>query len=138
MDTRAFDRLGKAKYVGLTTFRKNGEEVSTPIWIAPGPGKAGVLYAFTAASTGKVKRIRNNPCVRIAPSDFRGKPKGPAVEAVARFVPESEEGMADRALNAKYPIAKRLLGLLRPFRSSYSRVYLEFRPAAGQEASRSA
>ena len=82
-----FEQLGKAKYVSLTTFRKNGEGVATAIWIAPNPIEPDVLYAFTAESTGKVKRIRNNPRVLIAPSDLRGNVTGPSLEGVARILP---------------------------------------------------
>ena len=65
------------KYLSLETFRKNGEGVRTPIWFAAEKdGGAAVLYIYTIADTGKVKRIRNNPRVRIAPCDMRGNVTG--------------------------------------------------------------
>lgn len=59
------------KYVSLSTSRRNGEAVDTPVWIAPmSGGRAGFT---TAADSGKVKRIRNDPSVTVVPSDMRGK-----------------------------------------------------------------
>jgi hypothetical protein len=53
-------------YINLTTFRKIGQEVPTPVWFAEMDGK---LYVFTGAQTGKAKRIRANGRARVAPSD---------------------------------------------------------------------
>ena len=62
--------LSEEKYVSLTTYRRNGDPVATPVWIAPlAGGRAGFT---TAADSGKVKRIRANPSVTLAPSDIRG------------------------------------------------------------------
>ena len=60
----------KAKYVSLVTFRKSGVEVRTPVWIAPFNGKH---YVFSEAKAGKVKRLRNNPAIKMALCDVRGK-----------------------------------------------------------------
>ncbi len=67
-----FDALGGERYVRLSTFRKSGAAVPTPVWFA----RLGEnLYVVTGRNTGKVKRIRNNPDVTLAPSDFGGRPK---------------------------------------------------------------
>ena len=59
------------KYVLLTTFRKNGDGVATPVWIVSLPdGTAGFT---TEVDSGKVKRIRNNPSVTLQPCNLRGK-----------------------------------------------------------------
>jgi hypothetical protein len=62
------------KYLLLTTFRKAGTAVPTPIWFAEDNDK---LYVKTRADSGKTKRIRNNPQVRVAPCTIRGKVTGP-------------------------------------------------------------
>jgi len=67
--TQSFDPA-KATYVSLVTYRKNGVEVKTPVWIAPLDGKH---YVFSEAKAGKVKRLRNNSAVKIALCDVKGK-----------------------------------------------------------------
>ena len=68
--------------ISLETYRRNGEPVRTPVWFLE---ENGTLYVHTGGSTGKVKRIRQNPKVRIAPSTFRGKPKTEYIEARAEL-----------------------------------------------------
>jgi PPOX class probable F420-dependent enzyme len=70
------DQLGAEKYVLLTTFRRDGRAVPTPVWVVR-DGDA--LAVWTAADSGKVKRIRRSGRVTVAPCDVRGKPHGPAV-----------------------------------------------------------
>ena len=70
------------KVISLETYRKNGEPVRTPVWFLEANG---ILYVHTDDSTGKVKRIRKNPKVRVAPSHFRGKPKAEYVNARAEL-----------------------------------------------------
>ncbi len=76
-------------YARLTTFRKSGEPVSTPVWFALGPGHERV-YVFTDVESGKVRRIRNDPRVGLAPSGFRGRPRGAEVRAEARVLDRAE------------------------------------------------
>jgi len=87
------------KYLNLETYRKNGKPVPTPVWFAQDDG---VLYVYTNVNTGKVKRIRNNPRVRLAPCDARGKPKGTWVEGQARIVDAAEADRGHQLLNQKY------------------------------------
>ena len=76
------EALGSAKYLALETKKKDGTVVSTPVWcIRDGDS----LRVTTQGSSWKVKRIRNNPSVRVAPCSMRGKPKGEFVEAVAEL-----------------------------------------------------
>jgi PPOX class probable F420-dependent enzyme len=70
----------REKVISLETYRRNGEPVRTPVWFLE---ENGILYVHTDDSTGKVKRIRRNPKVRVAPSHFRGKPKAEYVDARA-------------------------------------------------------
>src|SRR6202140_275486 len=75
------------KYISLTSFRKNGIQVATPVWFGESGDK---LYVMTRSDMGKTKRIRNNPQVRVAPSTMRGKVTGPEYAAVARSLPPEE------------------------------------------------
>jgi uncharacterized protein len=96
-DIADFDRH---RYMSLATFRRNGAEVKTPVWFAAADGK---LYVFTAGDSGKVKRLRRSPRVRIAPSDARGRARGAWQDAAARIISETRAiERACVALRAKY------------------------------------
>ena len=71
-----FTALGDEAFVSLTTFRRTGEPVPTPVWIAK-DGDA--LVVTTPAESGKVKRLRNNPLVELRPSSRTGKVADDAV-----------------------------------------------------------
>jgi PPOX class probable F420-dependent enzyme len=79
----SFGDVAAAKYVLLTTFRKDGTPVSTPLWAALDGDR---LLMWTVTDSWKVKRIRRNPRVTVAACDVRGNPKGPAVEATAEIL----------------------------------------------------
>jgi uncharacterized protein len=96
------------KYLNLETYRKNGTAVATPVWFAEGPG---VIYIYSLANAGKVKRIRNIPRVRVMPCDIRGNPKGEWVEARARILDAAEAERAHKLLDKKYGLIKRIGGL---------------------------
>ena len=106
MATNLTSTFSGRKYLSLESFRKNGQGVATPIWFAE---DSGILYAYSEAGAGKVKRIRNNPRVRVAPCDARGRLEGEWVEAQARIVDGDEAGRAERLLAEKYGFQKRLL-----------------------------
>ena len=72
---------GKGHTTILTSFRRNGMGVGSPVGTVASQGK---LYFMTAASTGKVKRLVNNPLVTVAPGTFKGEALGPAIEGTAR------------------------------------------------------
>ena len=85
----------------LTTFRRDGTPVGTPI----NPVVAGDrIYFRTWNTTGKLKRIRNNPLVTLAPSTLGGRPTGPAILARARILEGAEARHAARLLGGKFPI----------------------------------
>jgi PPOX class probable F420-dependent enzyme len=105
MNTPYFDPAAE-KYVSLATYRRNGVEVKTPVWIAK---VAGRYYVFSAGDAGKVKRIRTTPRVRLAPCDVRGEVRGPWIEARARIVVDpSLIAEVRRALRSKYGLLMRL------------------------------
>ncbi|HEX9000816.1 MAG TPA: PPOX class F420-dependent oxidoreductase [Blastocatellia bacterium] len=100
-------------YLNLESYRKTGEAIRTPLWFAEGDG---VLYFYTVAHSYKVKRIQNNPRVRIAPCDVRGNLKGDWIDASARRLDADEASHADGLLNQKYGWQKRLLNFLAKLR----------------------
>lgn len=91
------------RYISLTTFRKNGAGVPTPVWFGEDDGK---LYVMTRSDMGKSKRIRNNTKVTVAPCTIRGKLTGPGFAATARILPKQEHAKARRAINRKYWMAR--------------------------------
>lgn len=112
--------------MALTTYRKTGAPVSTPIWFAQ---VGDHLYCLTEPAAGKLKRLRNNPKVDVAPSNARGKPQGPSVPALAReLTVETERQVADAALSKKYGIQKSLFQLLWKLQR-VTPTFIEIRPA---------
>jgi uncharacterized protein len=97
--------LPTSEYVSLTTFRRTGDPVATPVWAAAiGPE----LVVWTRADSGKVKRLRHTSRVTVAPCDVRGRLLGPAVEATGSFVPEEEWPRALAALRRRYGLRFRV------------------------------
>jgi len=92
--------LGSTPYVSVATWRKNGKEVRTPVWVARSGER---LYVFTEGKSGKVKRIRNDGRSAVAPCDVRGNVKGDFTPAHARIVEDAATiERAYAALKAKY------------------------------------
>ena len=91
------------KYVSLTTFRKNGLGVKTPVWFAEENDR---VYVMTRSDSGKYKRIRNNPQVKLAPCTMSGKIIGPDFAGQARVLPEAQWPDAKKALRRKYWTAR--------------------------------
>lgn len=102
----AFDRFVNQRTILLTSFRRDGTPVGTPVNIAVEGARA-----FVRTYDTTWKRIRSNSTVEIAPSTMRGKPTGPAIRARARLLAGSEAERASRSLNKKHPI---LHGVLVP------------------------
>ena len=91
--------LPSTTYVSLTTFRRTGVPVSTPVWAAP---DGDTLLVWTRTDSGKVKRLRHTTRVTCAPCTFRGRVEGPEVDGVAEFVPHPEWPGALAALRRAY------------------------------------
>lgn len=99
MGSSAIDVLGEQKYVRLTTFRRDGTPVATPVWqVRDGDH----LLVITNGRTGKVKRLRHTPRVLLAPCDPRGRVKPGTAEV---------EGSAE--LFTDLPEIERLAALLK-------------------------
>ncbi|MES1246363.1 MAG: PPOX class F420-dependent oxidoreductase [Actinomycetota bacterium] len=98
------EELQRAKYVSLTTFKRDGSPVSTPVWVA---GDDGRLLVWTGATTWKAKRIRRDPHVRIGPCTASGKPLGDAVDGEAAILEETDR--VEQLLARKYGLVYRVV-----------------------------
>src|SRR5436305_9386963 len=125
-DTEATGSIGDLrghKYCVLVSYRKNGQPIPSPLWFGVADGK---LYFQTSPTGYKVKRITNNPEVRVAPCTSRGKPTGPPFVGKARVLSESEGAKAESALRSNYGIGRRIYTV---FSGSVDSVYVEVTPA---------
>lgn len=106
--------LADAQFVLLTTFRRDGTAVPTPVWVAP---LDGALAVWTAASTGKVTRIRRNGSVTVAECDRRGEPLSEPVPGTAVLLDAAGSRRVRGAVRRKYGLLGLLLTTLIPLRS---------------------
>jgi len=97
--TGSIDEIGGSKRALLVTYRRDGTPVPTPVWAARA---GGVLYVRTERSSGKVKRLRRDPRLLVAPCTMRGSPLGPPLEASATVLAGEEERAAEHALATRY------------------------------------
>jgi uncharacterized protein len=104
--TGSFDHVRGHKYALIVTFKRSGEAVPTPVWF--GLDAEGRLYFRTGTEVAKLRRIRNNPRVLVAPCTLRGKPRGRSVEGTARELPEEEWERAEAAVASNYGLGRRL------------------------------
>ena len=103
-----FAPFARQRTVLLTTYRRDGTPVGTPVSIAVEGDRA---FFRTYDKAWKSKRLRRNPAVTVAPSTMRGKATGPAIYAHARLLSGDEATHAARALARKHPL---LHGILVP------------------------
>ncbi len=92
------------KYLAIESYRKNGEAIRTPVWFVENQR---TLYVRTDSDTGKAKRMRRNPRIRIAPCNAGGTLKGGWVEAEAKFATDEEAEQAYQLLRRKYGLQYR-------------------------------
>jgi PPOX class probable F420-dependent enzyme len=129
--TGDFGSLRGAKYTLLVTFKRSGDPVPTPVWA--GLADNGRMYVRTEPESAKVRRLRNDPHVRVAASNVRGKPRGPLIEGRARVVPDDEEDYAERAIAEHFGLGRRI------YESTVGAaagpmIYIEVSPAGQREA----
>lgn len=127
-----FDALEGEEYALVVTFRRSGQPVPTPMWFGLRDGRA---YVRSLADAGKIKRLRHNPGVRVAPCTVRGRPTGPFADGVARILTADKSEIAEAALDRHYGLRRRL------YESAGSRlgvqtVYVELVPRGATAASR--
>jgi len=106
MDTASLRALDRERYVSLETFRRTGRAVPTPVWFALTGDR---FYVFTEAASGKMKRLRNDARVRLAPCNVRGRVHGnPFAGRAVRTDDPDTIARAYAALHAKYGWQMRL------------------------------
>ena len=101
----ALESLERERYVLLTTFRRDGRAVSTPVWAAR-DGDA--LVVWSVADAGKVKRLRHTSRVTVAPCDVRGRPTAEPVPGRAVLLDAAGTDRVRAALARKYGLLGRL------------------------------
>ena len=114
-----FAALTGEEFALLVTFRRSGEPVPTPVWFGMHDDR---LYVESLVDAGKVKRLRHDRHVRVAPCTFRGKPTGPFADGVGQMLEAAEEEVAESALDRHYGLRRRLyvrLGARLGVRSAY-------------------
>lgn len=110
MSAGRLEELTKHKYINLETYKKSGRPVRTTVWFMIDNN---LVYVATSPDTGKAKRLRNNPSVRIVPSGYNGEPKGEWINGKTRFVEDSEAERAIQLRKKKYGMQARLAGMFR-------------------------
>lgn len=114
------EALGRKNTLLLTTFRKDGRGVRTPVWVVARDGK---LYVRTGADSGKVKRLRHDPRVELIPATITGSPMGPPIAGTARILDEG--AWIDAALSRKYHLQKAAVDFLLRALGKTERAWLE-------------
>jgi uncharacterized protein len=104
-DTSPARRLAEGKYLLVTSYRKNGTPVATPVWVVADGDSLGV---WTVADSWKVKRIRARADVLVGPCDVRGRPTGDQVPATAEICDAATTARYRRLMARKYGIVGRL------------------------------
>lgn len=105
MSDTPLDRLGAGKYLLITSYRKNGTPVPTPVWVVRDGDTLGV---WTVADSWKVKRIRARADILVGPCDLRGNPTGDPVPATAEICDAGTTAHYRRLITRKYGITGRL------------------------------
>ena len=122
---RAADHpLASAKYVAMTTFRRTGVPVTTPVWFAPSLDEPGSFAVITVDGTGKTKRLAHTHTVELQACDVRGRvaPGAPTFGGTARVVRDAADiASVRRAVVAKYGLLARLSDLTDPLASLVGR-----------------
>ncbi|SER99294.1 PPOX class F420-dependent oxidoreductase [Actinokineospora terrae] len=101
----AWTALGEGKYLLVTTFKRDGTPVATPVWVAVDGTD---LVFWTVRDSGKVKRLRRDPRVEVGPCDLRGNPLGESTAARARLLDDPTSDHVRRLIQRKYGILGRL------------------------------
>jgi PPOX class probable F420-dependent enzyme len=102
----SFEPFRKRRTALLTTYKRDGTPVATPVTIAVDGDRA---YVRTWDSAWKAKRMRNNPAVLVAPSTMRGRIRGEAIAARSRLLDGDEARRAARAIARRQPILQGVL-----------------------------
>lgn len=121
----AFPNLAGHQYMLLSTFRKNGQAVPTPVWFAESDGK---LYVYTRPTAGKIKRIRANGRATVAPCDARGTVLGAELPGHARVLPPQNADQVRKLFVTKYKLQFQIFSLVGRLQRMQP-AYVEIEPA---------
>jgi len=99
------DRLAAGKYILLTTFRRDGRAVGTPVWVVRDGDALGL---WTVTDSGKVKRVRNSGRVTVTACDVRGRPSGEAVSGHAELLDAAGTERLRGLIRRKFGVLGRL------------------------------
>ncbi|QIZ00988.1 PPOX class F420-dependent oxidoreductase [Streptomyces sp. S1D4-11] len=105
MGATALESLGTGKYLLVTSYRKNGSPVPTPVWVVRDGDTLGI---WTPADSYKVKRIRARGDILVGPCDLRGNPLGDQVSATAEICEPDTTARYRKLITRKYGIVGRL------------------------------
>jgi hypothetical protein len=120
-----FGDLHGYKYCLLVTYKRSGEPVPTPVWFGLGERR---LYVRSEVGAAKVRRIRNDPCVRVAPCTARGRPLGLPAQGRAQVLDQHAHiGLAEAALSTNYGLGRKIYERVGEVLGVES-VYLEITP----------
>jgi PPOX class probable F420-dependent enzyme len=99
------DEIGRSKYVSLTTYRKDGTPVATPVWHVT---RGGELFVVTEERSWKVKRLRNDSRVRVTVCDVRGRiaPGAASADGTARLLDETGTADVREMLARRYLLSR--------------------------------
>jgi PPOX class probable F420-dependent enzyme len=109
----AVERLSAGKYLLITSYRRDGTPVATPVWVVR-DGDA--LAVWTGARSGKVKRIRHRSEILVGPCDVRGNPTGAQVPATAELCDPATTERYRQLVTSRYGVIGRALVLAQKFR----------------------
>ena len=111
----------RENYINLSTRKRDGSSVNTPVWFAQ-EGETNNYYVYSLDNSGKVKRIRNFPDVKVATCKFSGKRKSDWIGAKADLVDEPENiKVAYSCLRKKYGIRFRVGDFFSWIKGTYHR-----------------
>ncbi len=111
-------RVFRGRYLSITSYKRDGRGVATPVWFVQRDGR---LLVHTDAASGKVKRIRRNPQVRVAVCTASGRLRGEQVPAVAQILPDSEIAAVEQLIADKYRFD---MIIFRPLRFVQARLHV--------------
>ena len=103
-------------YLNLETYRKNNQPIVTPVWFILNDDD---IFIVTKEKTGKVKRLKNNNIVRVAPCNYRGVSKGTWVSGTAHFVDSHERSNILQLRDKKYGIKAKMANLFSMRKGNY-------------------
>lgn len=108
----------RGRYLSITSYKRDGTSVATPVWFVQQDGR---LLAMTDAASGKVKRIRRNPAVRVAICTASGRLRGPQLAGLAEILPDSEVSAVQQLIGRKY---RADMVIFRPLRAVQAKLHI--------------